>query len=44
VQTNDLVVEMQTDATTIYFRIPARTTYALYGEGGVAQCRIVQED
>jgi hypothetical protein len=44
VQTNDLVVEMQTDAATTYFRISARTTYALYGEGGVAQCRIVQED
>jgi hypothetical protein len=44
VQTNDLVVSMQTDAETVYFSIPARTTYALYGEGGVAQCRIVQED
>jgi hypothetical protein len=44
VQTNDLVVEMQADAATTYYRIPARTTYALYGEGGVAQCRIVQED
>jgi hypothetical protein len=44
VQTNDLVVSMQTDAETSYFSIPARTTYALYGEGGVAQCRIVQED
>jgi len=40
VQTNDLVVEMQTDAATTYFRIPARTGYALYGEGGVAYCRI----
>jgi len=44
VQTNDLVVEMRTDDATAYFRIPARTTYALYGEGGIAQCRIVQED
>lgn len=44
VQTNDLVVQMQTDTATTYYRIPARATYALYGEGGVAQCRIVQEE
>ncbi|MBY0563560.1 MAG: hypothetical protein K2P58_05160 [Hyphomonadaceae bacterium] len=40
VQTNDLVVEMRTDSATTYYRVPARTNYALYGEGGIAHCRI----
>lgn len=40
VQTNELVVEMRTDTTTTYYLVPARTGYALYGEGGVAHCRI----
>lgn len=44
VQTNDLVVEMQTDAETSYYRIPARTNYALYGDGSVAHCRIEASD
>lgn len=45
VQKNDLVVEMRTDAATSYYRIPARTTYMLYGEAGEARCRVVvQED
>ena len=44
VQTNDLVVEMRTDTATTYYRIPARTTYMLYGEAGQAQCRIVMEE
>ena len=44
VQRNDLVVEMRTDTATTYYRIPARTTHALYGEGGVAICRIVQDE
>lgn len=45
VQLNDLVVEMRTDDATSYYRIPARTTYMLYGEAGQARCQIViQED
>lgn len=41
VQTNDLVVEMRTDDATSYYRIPARTTYMLYGEAGQARCQVV---
>ena len=41
-QRNDLVVEMRTDAMTTHYRIPAGTTYTLYGEGGVAICRVVE--
>jgi len=44
VQKNDLVVEMRTDTAISYYRIPARTTYMLYGEAGQAQCRIVMEE
>ncbi len=45
VQTNDLVVEMRTDDAVTHYRIPARTTYLLYGEAGQARCQIViQED
>jgi hypothetical protein len=45
VQTNDLVVEMRTDDAVSYYRIPARTTYMLYGEAGQARCQVVvQED
>jgi hypothetical protein len=43
VQKNDLVVEMRTDAATTYYRVPARTTYMLYGEAGEARCRIVED-
>jgi hypothetical protein len=44
VQTNDLVVEMRTDAATTYYRVPARTTYMLYGEAGEARCRVVMQE
>jgi hypothetical protein len=44
VQKNDLVVEMRTDAATTYYRVPARTTYMLYGEAGEARCRIVMQE
>jgi len=44
VQRNDLVVEMRTDTATTYYRIPARTTYMLYGEAGEARCRIVMKE
>lgn len=40
VQTNELVVEMITDDARAYYRVPARTNYALYGEGGQAHCRL----
>jgi hypothetical protein len=44
VQKNDLVIEMRTDAATTYYRVPARTTYMLFGEAGQAQCRIVMQE
>jgi hypothetical protein len=44
VQRNDLVVEMRTDAVVTHYRIPAHTTYMLYGEAGQARCRIVMGD
>jgi len=44
VQKNELVVEMRTDAAVSHYRIPARTTYMLYGEAGEAQCRIVMRE
>jgi len=43
VQRNDLVVEMRTDDAVTHYRIPARTTYMLYGEAGEARCRVVME-
>lgn len=43
VQRNDLVVEMRTDDAVSYYRIPAGTTYMLYGDAGQAECRIVME-
>ncbi len=43
VQRNDLVVEMRTDDAVTHYRIPAHTTYMLYGEAGQARCRIVME-
>lgn len=44
VQRNDLVVQMQTDEAITYYRIPARTTYMLYGEAGQARCQIVMRE
>lgn len=44
VQKNDLVVEMHTDTTTTHYRIPAHTTYMLFGEAGEARCRIVTRE
>ena len=41
VQQNDLVVEMRTDAAVAYYRVPAHTTYMIYGEAGEARCQIV---
>ena len=44
VQLNDLVIEMRTETATTYYRVPARTTYMVYGEACQAQCRIVMEE
>ncbi len=44
VQLNDLVVEMRTDDAVSHYRIPARTTYMLYGEAGQARCQIVMRE
>ena len=44
VQTDDLVVEMRTDDTLRYYRVPARTTYMLYGEAGESRCQIVMQE
>jgi len=44
VQQNDLVVEMRTDDAVSYYRVPAHTTYMIYGEAGQARCRIVMQE
>ncbi len=44
VQRNDLFVEMRTDDAVTHYRIPARTTYMIYGESGQAQCRVVMKE
>ena len=44
VQRNDLVVEMQNPDAITYYRIPAGTTYLLFGQEGRLVCQTVVEE